>query len=247
MFRKILAATAALTLALGGVLALAVPANATPPGNETKTGLCHRTASDTNPYVFIEVDDESLQAHLSDGKGHFPKQWKTDGVFRSVSHVAGDLKYDYEAEVASDCDDTTPVQPDPIVEVEEGAIERSSCEAGVEQQIITVTFTTEYVWNGKEWVLGDTVKTVDEGEWTFVRDLTSEESDALGCNPEEPPVDPEDPKDPPVDNPPQNQPPTELPGTGAGDVLPWAGLGIALLLSGLLAYMVTNRRRSSSI
>lgn len=42
-------------------------------------------------------------------------------------------------------------------------------------------------------------------------------------------------------------PPAELPGTGAGDILPWAGLGIVLLLSGLLAYMVTNRRRSSSI
>jgi hypothetical protein len=31
----------------------------------TKVDICHRTASDTNPYVFISVDDDSLSpGHL---------------------------------------------------------------------------------------------------------------------------------------------------------------------------------------
>lgn len=148
---------------------------ATPPGNETKTGLCHRTASDTNPYVFIEVDDNSLQSHLTDTKGHFPKKWKSDGVFRSVSHVKGDLKHDYEATSADDCVDNTPVKPDPVVDTSTDG--RISCEAGVEER--TITTTTEYVWKDGEWVLG-TPETV-EGDWTFVRDLTKGEQKELGC------------------------------------------------------------------
>jgi LPXTG-motif cell wall-anchored protein len=148
---------------------------ATPPGNETKTGLCHRTASDSNPYVFIEVDDNSLQSHLTDTKGHFPKPWKSDGVFRSVSHVKGDLKHDYEATSAEDCVDNTPVQPDPVVETSTDS--RMTCEVGVEEQ--TTTTTTEYVWEDGEWVLGEPV--VEKGDWTFVRDLTKAEQKELGC------------------------------------------------------------------
>lgn len=32
--------------------------------NDHKAGLCHKTASPTNPYVFIEVDEHSVQTHL---------------------------------------------------------------------------------------------------------------------------------------------------------------------------------------
>jgi hypothetical protein len=71
-----------------------------------KTSICHRTASDTNPYVFETVDNHALQAHLSNGKGHFPKQWKSAGTWRGVAHVAGDPKNDYLATSAADCQDT---------------------------------------------------------------------------------------------------------------------------------------------
>ncbi len=105
-----LAAAGALVMS-GGLVMLSAPTatatgdNGTPPGNPTKTGLCHRTASDSNPYVFIEVDDESLPAHLNDLPGHPAKQWKTDGTWRNVAHTAGQLKKDYTAKDASECQD----------------------------------------------------------------------------------------------------------------------------------------------
>jgi hypothetical protein len=88
-------------------------AHATQPDPEHKVGLCHRTASDTNPYVYIEVDEASLPAHLNDLPGHPAKVWKTDGTFRGVVHVAGDLKSDYLAETSADCVDNTSPTPTP--------------------------------------------------------------------------------------------------------------------------------------
>jgi hypothetical protein len=99
----------ALTVALA-ILGLSA-ASATGGGDDHKTSICHRTASDTNPYVFETVDNASLQAHLSNGKGHFPKEWKSDGTWRGVPHVAGDPKNDYLATAASDCQDTTQTPP----------------------------------------------------------------------------------------------------------------------------------------
>lgn len=101
---------AAASLTIGGVSA--ATAFATNGGqDEHKTSICHRTASDSNPYVFETVADASLQAHLSNGKGHFPKEWKSDGTFRGVAHVAGDVKFDYLATVESDCEDTQETEP----------------------------------------------------------------------------------------------------------------------------------------
>jgi len=104
----------AIYAAMGAVLAIVLTAalglsdaNATG-GGDHKTSICHRTASDTNPYVFETVDNSALQAHLSNGKGHFPKHWKSDGTWRGVVHVAGDPKNDYLASSAADCRDTTP-------------------------------------------------------------------------------------------------------------------------------------------
>ena len=206
MFRKILAATAALTLGLGGAIALAVPASATPGnghgGGQTEhvpVNVCHATSSDTNPFVFITVDDDSVKL-----KGHLMhrddpnKTWKSDGVYNSVFHSAGDPKADrIESYTGTDgvyheldgtfdsCADTTPKQPDPIVEVEKSTIDRMSCEAGVEEKTTTTTYTTPYVWVDGEWVLGKTEKNEDVGDWTFVRDLTQKERDRLECDPDE--------------------------------------------------------------
>lgn len=76
-----------------------------PPGNPTKTAICHRTASDSNPYVYEEVDDNSLDAHYNNLPGHPEKYWKSDGTWRGVAHEAGDPKNDYPATSQSDCND----------------------------------------------------------------------------------------------------------------------------------------------
>jgi len=273
MFRKILAATAALTLGLGGVIALAAPASA---GNgngngegHTPVNVCHANSSDynegTGPYVFITVDDDSAKF-----KGHLMhrddpnKTWKSDGVWNGTQHSAGDPKpdfigdytdsegvlHEYDGEITEAwCnglsvpdDEPTPVMVDffdPTCDADAGImVEYNAEEADVKVDgevaagsTVTVTFTAKDGY-------------VIEGEDTFTHTYGDVPSDEV-CDPTEPPVDNPPKNDPPANNPPQNQPPTELPGTGAGDVLPWAGLGIALLLSGLLAYMVTSRRRSS--
>jgi hypothetical protein len=57
--------------------------------------VCHATSSDTNPFVFITVDDDSAKF-----KGHLMhrtdpnKTWKSDGTFNGVAHSAGDPKAD---------------------------------------------------------------------------------------------------------------------------------------------------------
>lgn len=98
---------AAASLTIGGVSA--ATAFATNGGQDDhKVALCHRTASDSNPYVLITVDLDALPAHLNDLPGHPAKAWKSDGTWRGVAHVAGDLREDYPAWSDLDCQDTDP-------------------------------------------------------------------------------------------------------------------------------------------
>jgi len=46
-------------------------------GDPHKVGICHRTASDTNPYVYIEVDVAALKAHIG-ADAHPPKSGRYD-------------------------------------------------------------------------------------------------------------------------------------------------------------------------
>lgn len=62
-------------------MSVAATAFATAPPDH-KVGLCHRTASDTNPYVFITVDVASLDAHLNNLPGH-PAKTNADGSPRN--------------------------------------------------------------------------------------------------------------------------------------------------------------------
>jgi hypothetical protein len=70
---------------------IAVSASATAPPDHT-VGICHRTASMTNPYVFIEVDVASLDAHLNNLPGHPPK-----------TNADGSPRNDFIATSAEDC------------------------------------------------------------------------------------------------------------------------------------------------
>ena len=65
--------------------ATVAPAAATK-GPDHKVGLCHRTASDSNPYVYIEVDVASLPAHLNNLPGH-PQQHGRDDFLASAWQV----------------------------------------------------------------------------------------------------------------------------------------------------------------
>ena len=68
----------------------------TPPANgHTPVNVCHATSSDSNPFTFITVDDDSVKL-----KGHLMhrdqpnKTWKSDGVFLGQPVKAGDPKPD---------------------------------------------------------------------------------------------------------------------------------------------------------
>jgi hypothetical protein len=56
-------------------------------GPDHKVPLCHRTASDSNPYVFIEVDVASLPAHLNNLPGH-PRKHGRDDFLPSAWQIA---------------------------------------------------------------------------------------------------------------------------------------------------------------
>jgi hypothetical protein len=66
------------------LVSVGAPATATPPPDH-KVAICHRTASETNRYVYIEVDIASLDAHFNNLPGHPPK----DG-FRDFYAIPGD-------------------------------------------------------------------------------------------------------------------------------------------------------------
>jgi len=127
-----LAALGVLVMSSGVALMLsATPANAAQ-GQHVPVGICHATSSDTNPYVFITVDDDSakFRGHLKH-RDDPNKHWKTDGTYElGGAHSAGDLKRDYIASfvdsdgvahnldgdiTAASCDDEGDVEVPPAV------------------------------------------------------------------------------------------------------------------------------------
>lgn len=87
-----MAALGMLVMSSGVALMVASsPANAA----ATKVNVCHATGSDSNPYVFISVDENAVKS-----KGHLQhrndpnKHWKSAGYFSGVFHAAGAPKPD---------------------------------------------------------------------------------------------------------------------------------------------------------
>jgi hypothetical protein len=107
--KKMFTALAVVALALTGFVWSTAEANP-----HDKVGVCHRTASETNPYVYIEVPADEANGHITGtGKQHNENvYWKSAGTWRGVDHLAGDIKLDYYANSRSDCEDTV-VEPTP--------------------------------------------------------------------------------------------------------------------------------------
>ena len=93
-----LSVAAVLVMSSGLALIVAAPAQAKTPVN-----ICHATSSDSNPYVFITVDDDSakFQGHLA--HHNTPnKRWKTAGTFNGQPHAAGAPKPDLIGDYTDD-------------------------------------------------------------------------------------------------------------------------------------------------
>lgn len=188
---------------------------------QDKVGVCHRTASETNPYVYIEVPADEANGHITGTDKQHNQQvtWPEDGTWRGIEHKAGDLRLDYFANDASECEDVAiPEQPDPLVEVEVITV------CGGET---TITTTTPYVWNGTEWVLGEPVE---------VREFAEVPED---CDPPTFTPVPEDPETPPT-NSVDPEPPVMLPNTGAGNWTVLLGL-LGLIAVGVGVFLLRGR------
>jgi len=123
-FAAFLAAIAALVMSSGvALLATATPANAA----VTPVNICHATSSDSNPYTFITVDNDSskLTAHLAH-RDDPNKRWKSDGTFGGVPHVKDQPKPDIIGDYLDENDQ--PV-------VMDGVVDNARCNGDTEVEV----------------------------------------------------------------------------------------------------------------
>jgi len=226
--RKILAVFAALTLGLGGVLALAAPANAAEECTTETTGWVLESPGKG----WVQVDERTVV-----------DQEATE----DETVISGYQHYSWTGGRSLVTDPPTVVPPDEdwqanTTKEPKGHLNSATCVAPATPE----TGGLHYTANSKgfaSWFYLEVFYTTIPGE----EEVTHQEYKFEKTTCVDEPVDPEDPKDPEEPNTPQNKPPTELPGTGASDVLPWAGLGLVVLLTGLLTHMVITRRSKSLI
>lgn len=138
-FATFTAAVGMLVMSSGVALMVsATPANAA----NTPVNICHATSSDSNPYVFITVDDDSVKF-----KGHlkhrnFPnKTWKDAGTFNGIEHTAGQAKPDLIGDFTDDQN---------VEHTYDGVITAASCDGNVEvaPAVAEVDFTDPDCENG---------------------------------------------------------------------------------------------------
>lgn len=154
------------------------------PAGHTPVNVCHATSSDSNPYVFITVDDDSVK--LTGPNGHLMhrqtpnKTWKSDGVWRGKTVHAGDLKpdligdytdkqgvkhtYDGEITSKSDCGTLTP----PEVVKPTGSYDQECVYGGVQ---VTIGQLDEGTYSDVTWTFthGNTSGSVSTGDQVMVQ------------------------------------------------------------------------------
>ena len=224
--RLLVAVSLSLTLGVfGGVAASATP---DPEGDGHKVGICHRTASDSNPYVYIEVDEASLSpGHLDNADpGHKPTFWKSDGTFRGVAHVDGDPKDDYLApNGASDCVDFVTTTTVTTTTAPPTCEETQTCETTTTVPPTTTTTTSS----------------APPSTTTTATTTTTAPTEPPTTSP--PPSTTVPPKHHGQPNKPPKQSPRKLAFTGFEDVAPVGALALALLTLGSGALWLGRRRR----
>ena len=161
--KVLLSAVIALCLVALGVGG-AVSASATTSGGKghTPVNVCHATSSDTNPYVFLTVDDDSvkLQGHLMH-RSNPNKQWKSDLVWRGQTVHDGDAKRDLIGDYTD---------KDGVLHTYDGVIDEAS-DCGTATQVVTEpdgSFTAKCTADGAAVTVGDlTSGTFESVSWTL--------------------------------------------------------------------------------
>ena len=156
-----------------------------PDGGHTPVNVCHATSSDTNPYVFITVDDDStkFQGHLAH-RNTPNKTWKSDGIFRGKPVKAGDAKPDligdytdkngvkhvYDGVITSktDCGVLTP----PVVAQPSGEFTTECTATGAQADIGTLS-EGDFSEGSFRLVSGDFSATVTSGQQNVVVPVSS--------------------------------------------------------------------------
>ncbi|MGZ4426637.1 MAG: hypothetical protein ACXVEV_01540 [Nocardioidaceae bacterium] len=117
----LVAATGAL-VAASGLVVLSASAATAGGKQHVPVNVCQATGSDSNPYVFLTVDDDAaLNGHL-DHRDHPDQTWQGSGWWNGSWHVAGDGKRDYVATYV----DTAGVTHDL-----DGVVTKAFCDAAV--------------------------------------------------------------------------------------------------------------------
>lgn len=126
--RYLVALVVVLVAAMLGVGVVAT-ASADP---KEKVGVCHRTASESNPYVYIEVPKDEANGHITgtDKQHNHKVYWESDGTWRGSAHKTGDERVDYYASSSADCQDTGATPPPPGEECPEGQTDYNGSEPG---------------------------------------------------------------------------------------------------------------------
>lgn len=84
--------------------------------NTDKVQLCHRTSSDSNPYVLIEIDQSAVDTHLNNGQGH-PAKTNEDGSPRNdFLYVKGEAECEPGDEPGEEPEATPEATPTPTPE-----------------------------------------------------------------------------------------------------------------------------------
>ena len=80
-----------------------------------KVDVCHRTASNTNPYVKINIPADEANGHITGTSSQHNQQvtWDSAGTYDGIPHAAGSPRLDYFADqgISGDCSDGQVTPP----------------------------------------------------------------------------------------------------------------------------------------